>query len=383
MAMKTVVAAFAAVLTFSAAADRNCNLILRDMPGKGLGVFAGKDWLPEQRMELAIGIPVPYEGIYWTKLIDYCEGYNDTHALLTLGYSMLYNHIPHSEQTMIQKHMSNNDGVVKFSNSHERSTDVFFEPNSVIFAGDQIYSHYGEDWFVDRGIDELEGDPAANSVTLDRETSEQDVAAAQNHPFNLPGCAQQMTYFKRGVLYAAVNIAAGEHIEVVRALLLPHWAVAHAGAMGEFLWRKYQGASEVLAVDVSGGGSAASSSAPAKAVPSTQELYAKFGSPYTVTPYNRTNAGYAVLLTGRGALYSTSGIIGGTDDGAAKVPNVQYDWWGTADNSTGETGCSLTMLVSFRALRYIAKGEELVVELSVDTQTGFKFARPVFTDFCL
>lgn len=381
--MYTAVAALAAVLASSAAAGLDCNLILRDMPGKGLGVFAGKDWLPDQRMELAIGIPVPYEGIYWTKLIDYCEGYNDTHALLTLGYSMLYNHIPHSEQTMIQKHMSNNDGVVRFFSSQERSTDVYFEPNSVIFAGDQIYSHYGEDWFADRGMEELEGDAPANSITLDRETSEEDVVAAQNHPFNLPGCAQQMTYFKKGVLYAAVNIAAGEFIEVVRALLIPHWAVEYTGAMGEFLWRKYQNASDPLGVDVTGGGSAVSGDASAKPVLSTQELYARFGSPYIVTPYNRTVTEYAVLLTGRGALYSASSVIKSTEQSVAKMPNVEYGWWRTTDNSAGETECSLTMLVSFRALRDIAKGEELVVELTVDVRMGFKYARPIFTHVCL
>lgn len=373
-----------------AACDAVCDLILRNVPGKGVGVFAGRDWFPEELMELSVGIPIRYESVYWNQLINYCEGYNETHTLLTFGYSMLYNHISGAEQSMVQKHMSNEPGIVHFSHSSELSTDLFFEPNSVIFAGEEIFSHYGDDYFTDRGIEELAGEVPSNSIVLDRETTAQDIFFAQNHPYNLPGCPLQLTEYKNGILRAMVDIKAGEYLEVVRALLLPVWATAHAGMLKEFLWWKPAITSNATqSIDDDGAGMQSIIDRISKTNwPTTTELFERFGSPYNVAAYSPHNTSYALLLTGHGALYSPSKTICELDTNCAhnvgvKDINVEYDWWRGKEPASSAVDCGLTMLVSFKASRDITKGEELIVDLDMDSTSHIRYPNAAFAETCL
>eukprot|EP01032_Pedospumella_encystans_P017304 gene17304-19725_t len=364
------------IFCWVAVCDVTCDLILRNVPGKGIGVFAGRDWFPQELVEVSVGIPISYESVYWNQLINYCEGYNETHTLLTLGYSMLYNHISGAEQSMVQKHMSYEPGVARFAHTSEHSIDLFFEPNSVIFASEEIFSHYGDDYFTDRGIEELAGEVPLNSIALDRETTAEDIFLAQNHPHNLPGCPLQLTEYKNGVLRAMVDIKAGEYIEVVRALLLPTWATTHTGLLKEFLWWKPAITNPPMQyMDGNGIGIQSQTDRTIQTnLPSTAELYKQFGSPYNVASYSPHNTSYALLLTGHGALYSPSRTNCDIDSqcmgNESKDINVIYDWWRGREPASSTVECELTMLVSFKASRDILKGEDLPLSRSATHYMG-------------
>jgi hypothetical protein len=57
-----------------------------------------------------------------------------------------------------------------------------------MFLGEQIFSSYGEQWFIARGIDEYHP-----RKQLEEEVIRIDPAKLHEHPNRLPGCASMMT----------------------------------------------------------------------------------------------------------------------------------------------------------------------------------------------
>ena len=72
--------------------EHKCALQLTINEQVGLGLVAGEDFLENTIVEEAIGVPVPMECIFHNPLINYADGYNDTHCLVLLGSASLYNH---------------------------------------------------------------------------------------------------------------------------------------------------------------------------------------------------------------------------------------------------------------------------------------------------
>ena len=365
-----------------------CDLVVREIPHAGLGVFAGKMWTPGEVIELAIGILVPLRVVYWTELINYMEGYNSSHGLLTMGNAMLFNHVSPATQSMIRKHMSNQDGSYVFRRG-ERSHDILLEPNSVIFPGDQIFSHYGDDWFDDRGMVE------ATVFTDIKESRSFDETFSQNGYMDnstggiVPGCASLHTKMVNSTLVASRPIVKGEIIEVSRAILLPEAAIERSGQLGEVLWWKR---SEIEELNSSGRYNWNE--------PGNKK---NRGSPYSVFPYDHGNLRYAVLLAGRGAFYGHRSVMGdvygdvNTDrddmkcvgDGAcectlrnARNINVDYKWWSRA-NGNEKVKCNLLMMVTFVAARDIEAGETLVIDLTLDSMSGKRYVNDAFAVDCL
>lgn len=345
---------------------KTCALQLRFTDGAGIGVFAGKDWSPGEQIELSIGVPVPLSVVYWTQLINYSEGFNDTHGLIATGFAMLYNHVLESDKVMVRKHMSHQLGKYKFryhdtwsSDSSVVSTDILFEPNSVIFAGEQILNYYGDDWFVDRGQTEAISALGSTSNAPIKKTVA-DLNSTKSGVV-IPGCPSSTIRFDQNKIFAAVDFEPGDIIEVARAILLPDWSFPGHGPLGELLWW---------------GSSPNVHNRREQLLSQRQRIESQFPSPYTILPYNLTNSQYAMLLTGYGSFYSASTVTLPTDSDIQRTikvrdPNVQYQWW---QSSNGTIQCDLLMMVSFTTLTFIEEGEELVVDMLFDSSTGSKIA---------
>jgi hypothetical protein len=255
----------------------------------GLGVYAGREIESGETVEVAIGIPIPLSAIYWTELVNYSEGYNDTHALFTLGNSALYNHVPNPDHEMIRKFMSHRDGIYEFRAPFERSIDVDFVCKRDIDTGEQMFAHYGNDWFENRGWTELEPTSIAGT----------DFPTV---PGKLPGCTYRNTLLQNNILVAKRMLLAGEVIEVVRALLIPDWAVIEDSPLVDLLWWPAAEASDATRECQVEGSDVQCIGTFERSKQRRRELRPSLGSPYRVAPWNRTSASYAVLVTGHGAL---------------------------------------------------------------------------------
>lgn len=83
------------------------------------------------------------------------EGHNETHALVSLGYCMIYNHAPLWEDNMIDKYVDSATSGFRFSHYEETSYDPIYRAARNIQPGEQIFSYYGDDWFTSRGAEEI------------------------------------------------------------------------------------------------------------------------------------------------------------------------------------------------------------------------------------
>eukprot|EP01038_Epipyxis_sp_PR26KG_P013403 gene13403-17971_t len=247
----------------------DCDLVLRILPNIGIGVYTGKLLTANQVIQNGIGIPVPIEVLYHSILINYAEGYNDTHCLLVLGHSMLYNHLSsndHNSMAMIRKFpvdygLDQNDhtsdmiyGKYKFYYDYDGfSHDISFEMNGFIEPGYQLFSFYGEGWFQDRNLHEYSVNELLNYdnqyIRISDNLKEPNHSNNNNNNRNnnnnldnssiLPGCGTLLTYIKNNVLYAAKNMKRDTIIEVSRALLVPisYELLSHANtAFNEIVW---------------------------------------------------------------------------------------------------------------------------------------------------
>lgn len=372
-------------------AGPSCPLQLRLTGDTGIGVYAGKDWTPGEVMETVVGVVVPAASVYWTQLVNYAEGFNETHALITMGFGMLYNHVLEWDKAMVRKHMSLNPGQHEFRSSDfvkfGLSYDVIFEPNSVIMKGEQILNYYGDDWFIDRNQVEINihntnsdsiGDenhvvPSLSLQTEVAQAGSMNIAPGEgSHSIQgsvLPGCAMTMVEHKQNRLFAAVDIEGGTVLEVSRGILLPDWSFPDNGPLGGLLW--WGSDPSVL-------------TRREELLAKRQAIEAQYFSPYTILPYEQKDTRYAMLLSGYGAFYGASNLsLSGVATDAIQIrePNVRYQWW--SGNRTGPVQCDLLMMVSFTAMEFIEAGEELVVDMYLDSVTGLKVADFGLSKSCL
>lgn len=336
-----------------------CDLVLRYIHPVGFGVYAGKDFGTSEfyALQRSPGLVVPLQSVYNTELINYSEGYNSTHGLVTLGHGMMYNHISPGSKASVNKFpLEHFHGMLTFLKYSGKSFDILFEANGFIEAGSQIFSNYGEGWFSDRGLEEYQ--PTSNEDKFGYYS----VADIHNHPQSIPGCGTLLTTYINGQLRATTNLFTNQIIEVSRAIRLPIQNETsnptQYGALNEYLWWS----------------------------PKQDKCFR-----------------YALLLSGYGSLYGDLNI----DDAAKESDslldndvNVVYDWWpnynlfekilvqtdglqvnescafGHHTNSTFKGTSNIwkgtefeipgQLMVSFAARRNIEKGEVLKVQMTRD-----------------
>lgn len=172
-------------------------------------------------------------------------------------------------------------------------------------------------------------------------------------------------------LYANKKIAQGSVIETSRAIFLPITpSLMQSGPLVEFLW---------WPADMRDNSSFIASSSVSDGVRSALQE----NGAYFVAPYDGSLS-YAVLLSGRGALYSTAHKSDkSAPTSADTLPNAQYAWsCGTQDNVCSNT-CSLLSVVTFTALRDIEAGEKLVIDLAEDSVSHFRYPSKEFSVPCM
>jgi hypothetical protein len=371
-----------------------CDIVYRYVKNFGIGVYAGKLFEPNSVFERTVGIPLHESVRGRNELENYLEAINSTHDRLALGSVLMINHV-HRFEGMTK---ASNDtsvggtGLLKFNNIDDYSYDVEYITTWTLFPGDQVFVDYGDDWFSNRKYTMHHP-----RTSLDRDVTHVD--DVQNGFGRIPGCSSLLTKVEDNKLVANRDISKGDYIEVARALLIPILnPLFEAIHLREFLWWKNSSGFENLKSK-------------------NHYLYTTFTSS-EIDPYNPFRE-YAVVMLGNGLLYSAA-------EDEKKKSNVEYDWWdlkmiGIVDdefphavetkendsfcNATASleqqvsndenvctkfyrrtkhgSACSTRMMVSFVAKKNIKIGEELVVDLFVDKETGFRYPTKDFSDQCL
>jgi SET domain-containing protein len=96
--------------------NHHINLEVRQVPGKGRGVFAKKDFEIGEVIDVVPIIILPdvqWQHVEKTELTNYCYGWgeNKEHAAVALGYGSLYNHSYRPNLNYIRKI---NDSVIEY-----------------------------------------------------------------------------------------------------------------------------------------------------------------------------------------------------------------------------------------------------------------------------
>jgi hypothetical protein len=126
--------------------------------GVGRGVFAGVTYRPKALIDLSPTVPFPIEETWSIQLMNYIFGSDhEDYILALLGPSMLLNH---HVQNVNSKYVWMKDpstsiplASVRDYSPQSRYTPIAFRAKKTIFAGDEVFTSYGEDdWFKTRDI---------------------------------------------------------------------------------------------------------------------------------------------------------------------------------------------------------------------------------------
>lgn len=369
---------------------RTCDIVMRSVENFGVGLYAGKLFIPGDVVEHSMGLPLLADPFDKTEVADYYDGFNDTHFLLTYGNSILINHSPTRDGVMLKKSGYDRDDL-----------EISFTSQWTIFPGDQMFIPYGEDdgWFKFRNIEEI-----SPKILLDRDIMHID--DVQFAPGRIPGCRTLLTEYVDGRLLAAANILAGEYIEVSRVLRMPAHTVATSWILEEMVWWKPL---DMMTQPFASSTIQLPNTTCIANLNSNETNHEEDCEEVSIENNNEeprfpeSPEDFAILVLGSGALYGHA-EVGGIE------PNVYYDWWDLSylsefevepfakplnDEASFHRGeyleCSNRMFVSFVAARDIAVGEELVVPLyldqtylsSDDRKAKYRYTVPEFASQCL
>lgn len=289
----------------------------------GLLVKAMVPFEPFDLLERSIGIPIPISSILWSELINYMEGYNATHGILALGIGMLLNH-NNQFAANVRKIPLYEPGLRKFREPFEPSIDFLHEITSYVEVEEQLTVDYGDDWFTLRNMTQVPINDNPESLTTQ----------------SLVECPSSFTHLTReGKIVATTFLAAGTVIEISRAILIPVTpALLSSGPLEEMLWWSDTKDESINVAE-----------------PSDLFLDRYPTSPSDVLPYSH-GVEHAMLLSGHGALYKALPCSSFSSASTNIQPNVEYAWF----EANGNT-CNNLMLMSFKALRDILEGDEIVV----------------------
>lgn len=350
--------------------DSLCDYRIRPTAEGGVGLFAVRELQENFALEIGIGIPLPMPVIFWNELLNYAEGFNETHALIPLGNGILLNHHLYLREINVQKLPSGYAPQMTFSqNPLSQSSDILYEYMQQVAKGSQLLVDYGHDWFEDRNqqaVDLLH--TPSNSIPRDSEVGLQGDTErlSDNNVFNqlLPTCPHQWTRLTNNEVYAAADIPQGTIIELTRAILFPvSRALLTSGPLESVIWW-LTSPTMLLEEEQSSGGFV--------------ERFQRVSTPYVIAPFNRTLP-YAMLLSGRGPFYGdkSSAAVSRGDESVSLMDkvdgNVEMKWWQWGKPPHGNGGevdvlpeCNNLMMAIIVATRTIEKGEKLSLSFTRD-----------------
>jgi len=83
--------------------DEDCDLVVHYDSKYGAGVYAGRNFEPQEGFQTMVGVPVLNTHLEGTIFDDFGESLNETHGYLTLGYALVFNHVAAAEDKMVEK----------------------------------------------------------------------------------------------------------------------------------------------------------------------------------------------------------------------------------------------------------------------------------------
>lgn len=237
---------------------------------------------------------------------------------------------------------SQETSLFHFPSNQEASIDILFEYQSSINVGDQLFVDYGEGWFEERGmveqreeIDALLEDPPEKPSQQADGVSKQNLLLASLP--RLPGCHSRYVIFQENHLIAKKNITTGVVLETSRVILVAdsQRLRSYRGPFTDILWWWERRRQEETADD-------------AIVTSKTGEV---------VSRSSFSNTSIPLLLSGYGAFY-----------GVAEEENNEV---GNVEAIFLEETEATPMLIQFKTLRRILKGESFIIKNS--KRDNFRF----------
>ena len=148
----------------------------------GIGIYAGRDFEQKSYYQKTAIIPALMNTVGGTILTHFIEGYNETHDGVTLGYSMIWNHVSANEDKMVEK-LGMDEGFYDLDG--EPADGITYSVARDVRKGEQVFSWYGDTWFNFRTIPEI----STKSIGGDYLFLED----PHNAPSRVPGCPTMTT----------------------------------------------------------------------------------------------------------------------------------------------------------------------------------------------
>jgi hypothetical protein len=340
-----------------------CDYYLKYHKEIGLAVYSNIIANSFDVFDIGIGLPVPLSILYdksiaslENELINYVEEYNSSHALLTLGLGMLLNHHPNPTKVNIRKYLNNEEelegngeserledskSLFHFPSTQEPSIDIRYEYSAGISPGDQLFIHYGEEWFQERSITMND---MVKHLTDQPEDDDDEQTNAKSPILALPGCVKHYAVLQKdGKLIARRNISEGVVVETSRVIYLPltERLRNYHGPLTDILWWTSDLTSSI----------------------STEQVMTMNGE--ISSSFKNFRGGF--LLSGTGPFY------GALNEKQTNSGNIRIEWASDEEKTENKKPA----LVKFIVSQAINKGEELIVsnlseETIVESKKMFK-----------
>lgn len=153
----------------------NCSLYLAPSFIKGVsrGVFAGKDFKKDDIIEISPTVAILTKFIEDLQIFNYAFSSNDdAYSISVFGVAMLFNHNNNKNVDYLWNGVPiNSEKIVHniFSQAHTKFTDVRYQASTNIRLGQELYSHYGDNWFENRNM--INSDASTSQTTTSTSTS--------------------------------------------------------------------------------------------------------------------------------------------------------------------------------------------------------------------
>lgn len=311
--------------------DNHCGLYLAPstVPGAGRGIISGGNYRPGEVVEIASTTAFLAELMLdYSQLNNYVYAYDEDYSMMIFGAGSLYNH---NKKSTVKHYW-----VVAAENLNKPSdyqwtpfnmgNDVWIRATEFIAAGEEVFAYYGENWFNQRDIlevDLLASAPAAEPVPLSQ-------LDQYGHCLTDVGVSQSYVPFAGKGLFARRPFKAGEVVVIAPVLTLSRAVIDktnHSSALLNFCFTLPNNMTEVVLFPLNN----------AALINHQPESSANLAlSWYDWSSLNASGA----YFDGRANLLTLSDLLALTPEALFNAPFGQFD-------------------LAFTALRDIEDGEEL------------------------
>ena len=195
----------------------------------GIGIVAGKNFNPEEPIDMGVGVPLPNVRDEQWQLDNYAyAAQSKLHSLAVMGVTMLFNHKDEANTAYFYDPEDHTE--VEDTLSHPFSTHHpiyhMVKNGTTIAKGQEIFSHYGtgEGWFGSRNIT-----PVADAVLANLPLVSDEELASSFHCLAQVVIGDSDLPFAGKGIFAERRFTVGEIVTVSPAVVLPRFSVAELG----------------------------------------------------------------------------------------------------------------------------------------------------------